>query len=106
MFQPAPGKQYIEPQIRVNGKTFQAVESFTYLGSTLSRTATIDTEINNRISKASVAFRRLREKVWERRGIRLETKLKACRAVVLTKLKACRAVVLTTLLYGAETWTM
>ena len=66
-----------------------------YFGRTLSRTATIDTEINNRISKASVAFGRLREKVWDRRGIRLETKLKVYRAVVLT-----------TLLYGAETWTV
>ena len=52
-------------------------------------------EINNRISKASSTFRRLREKVWERRGISLETKLKVYRAVVLT-----------TLLYGSETWTV
>ena len=88
MFQPAPGNQYHEPQITVN-------ETFTYLGSTLSRTATINAEINNRISTASSAFGRLREKVWERRGISLETKLKVYRAVVLT-----------TLLYGLETWTV
>ena len=68
MFQPAPGNQYHEPQITVNGQTLQAVETFTYPGSTLSRTATIDAEINNRISKASSAFGRLREKVWVRRG--------------------------------------
>ncbi len=95
MFQPPPGKQYIEPQITVNRKAPQAVESFTYLGSTLSRTATIDTEINNIISKSSVAFGRLREKVWERRRICLETKLKVYRVVVFT-----------TLVYGAETWTV
>ena len=53
-----------------------AVETFTYLGSTFSRTATIDAEINNRISKARSAFGRLSEKVWERRGLSLETKLK------------------------------
>ena len=94
MFQPAPGNQYHKPQISVNGQTLQAVETFTYLGSTLSRTTTIDAEINNRISKASSAFGRLREKVWERRGISLETKLKVYRAVVLT-----------TLLYSSETWT-
>ena len=94
MFQPAPVNQYHEPQISVNGQTLQAVETFIYLGSTLSRTTTIDAEINNRISKASSAFGRLREKVWERRGISLETKLKVYRAVVLT-----------TLLYGSETWT-
>ena len=61
MFQPAPGNQYYEPQISVNGQTLQAVETFTYLGSTLSRRATIDAEINNRIFKASSAFGRLRE---------------------------------------------
>ena len=37
MFQPAPGNQYHKPQIQVNGQTLQAVETFTYLGSTLSR---------------------------------------------------------------------
>ncbi|KAL9966376.1 hypothetical protein ACROYT_G024438 [Oculina patagonica] len=62
--------------------------------NTLSRNANIDAEINNRISKACSVFGRLREKVWERRGISLNTKLKVYRAVVLT-----------TLLYGCETWT-
>ena len=94
MFQPAPGNQYHEPKISVNGQTLQAVETFTYLGSTLSRTTTIDAEINNTISKAGRSFGSLKEKVWERRGISLETKLKVVRAVVLT-----------TLLYGSETWT-
>ena len=56
MFQPAPGNQYHALQITVNGQTLQAVETFTYLGSTLSRTATIDAEIHNRIFKASSAF--------------------------------------------------
>ncbi|KAL8595830.1 hypothetical protein ACOMHN_012248 [Nucella lapillus] len=63
MYQPVPNKQYHEPQITVNGQTLQAVETFTYLGSTLSRNANIDAETNNRISKASSAFGRLREKV-------------------------------------------
>jgi len=35
MFQPAPGNQYHEPQISVNGQTLQAVKTLTYLGSTL-----------------------------------------------------------------------
>ncbi|KAL9961518.1 hypothetical protein ACROYT_G030473 [Oculina patagonica] len=92
----ALNKQYHKPQITVNGQTLQAVESFTYgyLGSTLSRNANIDAEINNRVSKVCSAFGRLREKVWERRGISLNTKLKVYHAVVLT-----------TLLYGCETWT-
>jgi len=61
----------------------------------LSRNVTIDDEVNNRIAKASAAFGRLKHQVWERRGIRTETKLKVYRAVVLT-----------TLPYACETWTV
>ena len=63
MLRPAPGNRYFERQISVNGQNPQAVETFTYLGSTLSRKATIDAEIKNRISKASSVFGRLREQV-------------------------------------------
>ena len=95
LFQPTPGNQHQEPSITVKGQNLKSVENVTYLGSTLSHTANIDAEINNRISKASSAFGRLRTTVWDRRGIRLDTKLKVYRAVVLT-----------TLLYGCETWTV
>lgn len=95
MHQPAPGKPYQEPHIIVKGQKLQAVDNFTYLGSTLSRAVNIDAEINNRIAKASTAFGRLRHNVWERRGLSLTTKLKVYRAVVLT-----------TLLYASETWTV
>ena len=94
MFPPAPGVRYVELQISVNGQTLQAVESFAYHGSTLTRYVNIDLGVSTRISKASSAFGILREKVWERRGISLQTKLKVYKAVVLT-----------TLLYGCETWT-
>ena len=65
MYQPAPGNSYQEPNITVKGQRLQAVEHFTYLGSTLSRSANIDAEVNNRIAKASSAFGRLRKTVWE-----------------------------------------
>ncbi|XP_072182293.1 uncharacterized protein [Diadema setosum] len=71
------------------------VKTFIYLGSTLSNCVTIDAQLNNRISKASSAFGRLRKNVWKMRGISLSTKLKVYCAVVLT-----------TLLYGCETWTL
>ena len=95
MHQPAPGKQYREPHITVKGQKLQAVDKFTYLGSTLSRSVSIDEEVNARISKASTAFGRLRKNVWERPGIS-----------TITKLKVYRAVVLTTLLYACESWTV
>ena len=86
---------YNEPTITVNGQKLKVVDKFTYLGSTLSRAVHIDDEITARITKASVAFGRLRANVWERNGIKLDTKLKVYKAVVLP-----------TLLYACETWTV
>ena len=79
----------------MNGQKLKVVDKFTYLGSTLSRALHIDDEITARIAKASVAFGRLRANVWERNGIKLDTKLKVYKAVVLP-----------TLLYACETWTV
>ena len=95
MHQPAPRKMYHEPHIFVNDEPLKATDSFTYLGSTLSREANTDVEVNNRLSKANYAFGRLRKKVWERRGISQETKLKVYMAVVLT-----------VLLYACKSWTV
>ena len=95
MHQPAPHTSCTESSISVNGQRLQVADQFTHLGSTLSRATTIAAEVNCRIAKASCAFGRLRANVWERRGIRLETKLKVYRAAVLP-----------TLLYGSETWTV
>lgn len=61
----------------------------------LSRHANIDKEIARRLAKASVSFGSLREKVWEKSGIS-----------VTTKLQVYKVVVLPSLLYGCETWTV
>ena len=79
----------------MNGQKLQVVDKFTYLGSTASRAVHIDDEVTARTAKASVAFGRLRTNVWERNGIRLDTKLKVYKAVVLP-----------TLLYVCETCTV
>ena len=84
--QPAPGKPYSEPTITVNGQKLQVVGKFIYLGSTLSRAVHIDEEVTAKFAKASVAFGRLRTNVWERNGIRLYTRLKVYKAVVLPTL--------------------
>ncbi|KAK3794082.1 hypothetical protein RRG08_042896 [Elysia crispata] len=95
MFQPAPGKPYQELHVTVKGQKLQTVDKFTYLGSSLSRTVNIDVEVNNRIAKASYAFKRLRENVWEQRRLSMTTKLKVYHAVVIA-----------TLFYARETWTI
>nr|VZI29195.1 unnamed protein product [Spirometra erinaceieuropaei] len=98
MHQPPPNSATAPnapPQISVNGTQLQVVENLPYLGSTLSRNTKIDDEVANRISKASQAFGRLLNTVWNRHGLQLSTKLKMYKAVILP-----------TLLYGAETWTV
>ena len=79
----------------MNGQKLQVVDKFTYLGSTLSRAVHIYDEVTAITAKASVAFGIFRTNVWERNGIRLDTKLKVYKAVVLP-----------TLLYARETWTV
>ena len=93
--QPAPGKPYDEPTFTVNGQKLKVIDKFTYLGSTVSRAMNIEYEVTARIAKTSVAFGRLRANVRERNGIKLDTKLKVYKAVVLP-----------TLLYACETWTI
>ena len=95
VYQPAPGKPYKEPTITVKGQRLQVVDKFTYLGSTLSRVVYIGDEVNARIAKASAAFGQLPGSIWDWSGIRLDTKLKVYRSVVLP-----------TLLYACETWTV
>ena len=82
--QPAPGKQYSEPTITLNGQKLQVVDKFTYLGSTLSRAVHINDEVTARTAKASVEFGSTN--VWERNGIRLDTKLNVYKAVELSTL--------------------
>ena len=94
MHQPAPRKMYHEPHIFVNDEPLKATDYFTYMGSTLSREANIDVEVNNRLSKANSAFGRLRKKVRDGRGISQDAKLKVYIVVVLT-----------VLLYACESWT-
>ena len=90
-----PREQYYDPVINIKHQRLQSTDNFAYLGSLLSRSANIDSEVHNRISKASAAFGRLRVTVWERKGIS-----------IVTKLKVYQAIVLTTLLYASETWTV
>ena len=51
----------------------------------------IDKEVENRISRAITSFGRLYGRAWNQKGLRLQTKLKAYKAVVLIN--------------GCETWT-
>ena len=66
-------------------------EHFMYLGSVISNDATVKWDLDNRLSKASSSFGRLSKKVWQSHSLRLPTKTRVYRAVVVP-----------ILLYGAE----
>ena len=68
---PAPGKPYNESFITENGQKPKVVDKFTYLGSTFSRAVHTDYEVTARIAN----WGRPHANVWERNGIKLDTKL-------------------------------
>ncbi|BHF83306.1 hypothetical protein SprV_0802645100 [Sparganum proliferum] len=74
MHQPPPDAACVAPQIDKNCAQLQAVDNFTYLGSTLSNK--IDHEVARRIPKASQDVGRLKNTVWNHHGLHLNTKLK------------------------------
>ncbi|VDM03735.1 unnamed protein product [Schistocephalus solidus] len=82
MIQPPTSTEYNAPQINVNGAQLTNVETFAYLGGTLSCKTRINDEVAQRISEASQAFGRLQASVWNRPGNRLNTKLKMHKAIV------------------------
>ena len=83
------------PNITVQDSTMAYCSDFCYLGSTVSTDLSVDKDLQSRIAKASVAFGRLRKRVFNNHDLRVDTKVAVYRAVVLS-----------TLLYGSETWTL
>jgi hypothetical protein len=82
------------PVLQVYGEQIEVVQSFCYLGSIISAAGNGPAEdIDSRIGKASVTFRRLATRLWKRQDI-----------VVATKMKIFNASVMSILLYGCETW--
>ena len=95
LYQQRQGSDPFDPEILIDGKPIQSVKKFAYLGSTVTSTNKLDTEIANRIQPSSKAYGSLHKRVWSQRDIHVKT---AC--------KAYRAMVLTALLYSAETYTL
>ena len=93
LHQPAPQNEYRAPNISIGETVLKSVELFTYLCCAISSNARIDGEINNRLAKANSTFGRLYKRVWNKKHLR-----------IITKISVYRAVILTTLLYGSESW--
>ena len=93
-YQPPPREAYSPPHISIDGTNLNAVEDFTYLGSIISRDATVSKDFDIHLSKASSSFGKLSKRLWQNHLLHLSTKIQVYRAVV------------STLLYGAETWVL
>ena len=94
MFQPN-STMTMEEDINVGETTLTHVKEFTYLGSIIASNGHIEAELQKRMSKASMSFGRLRERLWNNHNVSIRVKGKIYRAIILS-----------TLLYGAETWTV
>ena len=79
----------------IEEQPLSVVPSFKYLGSYLSNDCKLDVEVENRVSQASRAFGRLRERVFQNHNLSLPTKVKVYEAICLS-----------VLLYGSEAWTL
>ena len=88
--------QYVShtPEIKIGDHTREVVDKFTYLGSTISMNLSFDSEISQRIGKATGVMFNLTKKAWENK---YQTES--------TKMHMYKASVLRTLLCGSETWT-
>jgi hypothetical protein len=68
------------PTISIDGSNLEVVDDCKYLGSTISSSLTIDTEINSRIAKASATMAKLRQRVWNNPSLTTNTKLRVYQA--------------------------
>ena len=82
------------PTIAIDGYNLEVVENFTYLGSTISNSLSIDVEVNSRIAKATAVMATLNQRVWNNSSLTEKTRIYIHQACVLS-----------TLLYGSESWT-
>ena len=82
------------PTITIDDYELDVVHHFTYLGSTVTDTLSLDVELDKRIGKAATTLARLTTRVWSNPMLTEKTKMAVYNACVIS-----------TLLYGSETWT-
>jgi len=83
------------PALLINQQPLKNVEEFTYLGSVLSNTNDLSSEVQRRIGLASASFGRLSHRVFMNRNLTIKTKVSVYEAVCLS-----------ILLYGSESWVL
>eukprot|EP00745_Piridium_sociabile_P043277 TRINITY_DN8831_c0_g1_i1.p1 TRINITY_DN8831_c0_g1~~TRINITY_DN8831_c0_g1_i1.p1 ORF type:complete len:1016 (+),score=240.62 TRINITY_DN8831_c0_g1_i1:1061-4108(+) len=84
-----------QPHIRISDHELDVVHDFEYLGSTITDSLSLDTELNKRIGKAATTMSRLTKRVWNNSKLKEHTKVQVYKACIVS-----------TLLYGSESWTL
>jgi hypothetical protein len=83
------------PIITIDEQILEVVDKFTYLGSTIFNSLSLDAELNVRIGKASTTMARQSKRMWDNTMLTRNTKMRVYQACVLSML-----------LYGSESWTL
>ena len=81
------------PVITIDSTELEVVDTFKYLGSTVSTSTSLDAEISCRIAKAAAVVAKLNKRVWGNDLLSERTKMCVYQACVLS-----------ILLYGSESW--
>jgi hypothetical protein len=63
------------PTIATGGHTFEVVDKFAYLGSTISNNLSLDAQLNMKIGKAATAMARLAKRVLDSSMLTINTKM-------------------------------
>ena len=84
---------YPDPNIVIRNQQVKITDRFTYLGCGVFRDQKMDMELESRITKATAVFNMLRNVIWHRKTVSINSKLKIFRACVLPAL-----------FYGSEIW--
>ena len=80
--------------LSIKDYALEMVNSFIYLGSTITRTTSLDSEIGKRIGYAATNMSKLSQRVWENQKLTFPTKMAVYSACIINRL-----------LYGSESWT-
>ena len=84
----------VSSSLSIKDYALEMVNSFIYLGSTITRTTSLDSEIGKRIGYDATNMSKLSQRVWENQKLTISTKMAVYRACIISKL-----------LYGSESWT-
>jgi hypothetical protein len=78
--------------IKIDNKSFERVEQFQYLGTTLTNRNSIQEEIKNKLKSGNACYHSAQDL------------LSSSLLSKNTKIKICRTIILPIVLYGCETW--